>query len=174
MLNNESNLNDTIVSTNKAHVTLTVFRSEDNELEKAKAVVREAYEEIKQELLKDPITLTFEGVRTFPGDTVIYAHPKLEKTDQTKLQKLMRHFIERLTENGFSIPERDKHKQIKPHITIMRIFGNCKMKTIPFATYKDLVRKKFGVEQLGDLQFLSMYKPPSSDGYYHIEEVYKL
>lgn len=124
--------------------------------------------------MQDPLILHFRSIGSFPGEKVVFAHPHLENQVLHRLNNIKLQFVEALSKHNFQIPNNQRVNEIKPHLTLMRIFRRCKMNSIPSHSYQDIVGKTFGNQRMDSLQFLSMSKPVMEDGYYHIEQDYSL
>jgi len=174
IIDHEDELEDSLVPTVKLHVTLLVFRAEEDQLELAKTVIQNVFEKIKNNLIQDPLILNFRGVDSFPGDKVVFAVPQVDSQVLGRLNDLRARFVAALDQEKFDIPQHQRDNTIKPHLTLVKILRRSQLNSIPQNSFKHNKHKIFGAEKMGALQFLSMAKPVMEDGYYYIEQEYPL
>ena len=165
----DNRLKDFITPLETAHVTLNVFRVENDRLEEAKAILQDVFianlEEFKH---KEPIS--FQGLGMF-GKTVLYVKPK---TGLEYLKTAHEVFKAALEKNNFELTG---HGSYNPHVTIFQVRGGgggISLREIPRECGKGMENMEFGSQEVEKIQFLSMSKDKDSSGYYYCEDTYNL
>ena len=166
----ENGLKDFISPLESAHVTLDVFRVETENLEEAKSMFQDVFDQHIQTITREVRkSVTFKGLDMF-GKTVLFAKP-----DQGSdfLQKVHKAFRKALEDAGIEI---HGYKEYNPHLTLLQVKTSKEnqLREIPKACLENMEDVELGSQEVKQIQLLSISKPKDSLGYYHCEDVYNL
>ena len=161
----EPQLQELLVPVAQAHLTLLVFRVEEEQLEKAK----EIFEKIIQEKVamnicnEDSFDVEFEGVGSF-DEKVVFVVPVSGCEILEHLNKVL---YAGFTEFGFVC-----EPMFTPHVTLVKTkFKDGKeIGEIPSGCFEQFKTKYFGVQTIRSVQLLSMKKPKTDEGYFFCEQ----
>ena len=152
----------------KAHITLLVFHVPTERLEEAKEIFRNTINESIVNHLDgaDIFDVTFEGVGSF-GGRVVYAEPQ---NNVHRMKFLNEVFFRAFSEKGFIADSK-----FTPHLTLLKkgYRSRTNLSKIPPEAYEAITDKYFGVQEFSGIQFLSMAKPQTKEGYYFCEEKFE-
>jgi len=162
----DNRLKDFIAPLETAHITLNVFRVENDRLEEAKLVLREAFENHLEEM-KSEETISFKGLGMF-GNTVLFTKPNIGIEFLHRVHNI---FQTALSAHKFDV---GGSRSYNPHLTLMQVKGTSEMKEIPRDSFQDMEDLEFGSQDFQEIQFLSMSKEKDSSGYYYCEDLYNL
>ena len=164
----DNRLKDFITPVETAHVTLNVFRAEEDRLEEAKKILRDTFE-ANLDKFKATESLTFKGLGMF-GTGVLFVKPN---AGVEFLNSAYEVFKAALAKHNFKLSEYDSYN---PHITIFQVSGarESSLNTIPSETFKDIADMEFGCQEVEEIQFLSMSKEKDREGFYYCEDSYTL
>jgi len=166
---NDYRLKDSIVSVQTAHVTIEVFRAEENQLEDLKKILKDALKEYEKNT--EEKNIVFKELGMF-SDKVLYAKPESNE-GETYLHELHKTVRTTLKENGFQIFGHDTYN---PHSTLLhvKVDGQSVLKGIPKSIIDDCKDIELGIQEIKEIQLLSMDKEKDDSGYYHCEDVFKV
>eukprot|EP00092_Neocalanus_flemingeri_P029006 GFUD01031490.1.p1 GENE.GFUD01031490.1~~GFUD01031490.1.p1 ORF type:complete len:201 (+),score=53.30 GFUD01031490.1:69-671(+) len=164
----ENRLKDFIVPLETAHVTLNVFRVENERLEEAKLILQEAFKlHIKTMTVKAKV-VTFKGLDMF-DKSVLFAKPD---AGIEYLQEIHNVFKKALADNNFT--DYGYHT-FNPHLTMFQVKGTREnFKAIPTECLKGMENFELGIQEMKELQLLSIPKAKDGSGYYYCEDLYNL
>ena len=152
----------------KSHITLLVFKAEENR----SVEVHELFKKISKEFsdyLKsketESVEVEFSGLGSF-DKRVLFLHPMTNLELLAKLNSLL---FEAFSDAGFLCDP-----NFNPHLTIAKAGKRKSELGIPTSFIEAYKEKSFGIEAVSKLQLLSMEKPAGSDGYYALELESKL
>ena len=158
-------LKDLLVPVAQAHLTLLVFRVEEEQMEKAKEIFEKVIQEkVAMKLCnKDSFDVEFEGVGSF-DKKVLFVAPVSGREILEHLNKVL---YAGFTESGFVC-----EPMFTPHVTLVKTkFKDGKeIGGIPSGCFEQFKTKHFGVQTIRSVQLLSMKKPKTDEGYFFCEQ----
>jgi len=157
---------DAMVPVQKLHFTLHVMHLKgDEDIEKAQQVLKDCWNEVRQDYIDDPMDLTIEGLGHFKNN-VLFAQIKEEK-HILRLEKLSYLIQTKFAELKIS----GEPRPFKPHMTIAKISRSNKLhkkriRTFPPEMWSGYEETNFGVQHVNSLQLLCMAGEDKLTGYY--------
>ena len=164
LLKVEPQLKDLLVPVAQAHLTLLVFRVEEEQMEKAKEVFEKVIQEKVDMKLwnNDSFYVEFAGVGSF-DNKVLFGAPV---SGREILEHLNKSLYAGFNESGFVC-----ESVFTPHITLVKTkFKDGKATGgIPSGCFEQFKTKYFGIQPIKSVQLLSMKKPKTDEGYFFCE-----
>ena len=170
VVSHDKRLEAALVPLETLHLTLYVIHLKNEQIEKAKTILRQCRTEILKKVLPSgAFTLKFKGLDYFRDgwqpQSVLFVKP-VEEDVIKKLNAVVR---DTFTRQG--IPSTDTRK-FHPHVTVINLSkapnlkkeGISKIPEESFSTCRDL---DFGQEQLSSLHLCSMGPEMAPDGFYN-------
>lgn len=158
----EKTLKETCVPIRKSHVTLAVFKADE---QRSDDIIR-AIQEVTQHY--EEFNLTFEGIGLFKNQ-VVYA--KVHPTEVERHLLPLHDAIMQKLEDLDLISTKTKEEKFDPHLTLLKTSkAKCKsarkwkFKIEDFVHHQQL---KFGSSPINSVQLLSMVRPQTKEGYYY-------
>jgi len=166
---NDYRLKDFIVSLQTAHVTIEVFRAEENQLEDLKKMLKDALKEYEKNT--EQKNIVFKELGMF-SNKVVYAKPESNE-GEIYLHELHKTVRNTLKQNGFQIFGHDTYN---PHSTLLhdKNDGQSQLKGIPKSIIDECKDIELGRQEIKEIQLLSMDKEKDDSGYYHCEDVFQV
>ena len=165
LLKVEPQLKDLLVPVAQAHLTLLVFRVEEEQMEKAKEVFEKVIkEQVDMKLWNnDSFYVEFAGVGSF-DNKVLFGAPV---SGCEFLEHLNKSLYAGFNESGFVC-----ESMFTPHITLVKTKFKDGKQTggIPSGCLEQIKTKYFGIQTVRCIQFLSMKKPKTEEGYFFCEK----
>ena len=165
LLKVEPQLKDLLVPVVQAHITLLVFRVEEEQMEKAKEVFEKVIQEKVDMKLwnNDSFYVEFAGVGSF-DNKVLFGAPV---SGREILEHLNKSLYAGFNESGFVC-----ESVFTPHITLVKTKFKDGKETggIPSGCFEQFKTKYFGVQTIRSVQLLSMKKPKTDEGYFFCEQ----
>ncbi|KAG8223384.1 hypothetical protein J437_LFUL002629 [Ladona fulva] len=154
----------TLIKLITLHITLcTLHLPKNGDIRRAKSALRTLETNMKENLIKDPISLKFKGIGSFKNE-VVFA--KIETGEPlTRFKDLHINLVEALEDEGLIVKDK-----FEPHLTIMkmskdRFLRKKKIFKIPKDLYEEHNEMHFGDQIVKGVQLLKMgYRSP--DEYY--------
>lgn len=167
MYSQEPRIGAALIAIPTLHITVLVLRIDDDDsLQRAKEALSRAYERVKDDLEKTPITMQFQGLDHFRRE-VLYVKTSGEE-ECARLGVVADACLEEFTKAGLDLAG---HKEFKAHLTLVKLSKTDTRKTglkkIREEWYSDFVDVHFGSQRMNSLQLLSMNKPKDERGYYY-------
>ena len=161
LVNIDSDLKDSLVSVKKAHITLLVFRVEEEQMETVRSIFKAV---VMNKMDKDRFDVMFEGIEVFPNHTAVYMVPR---TGVERLVLLNKTLKEAFTIAGFPCEE-----VFTPHVTLakQRFWKGRELREFPSEVLKKYEKKHFGIQTIRGIQLLSMTKQDTNASYYACDE----
>ena len=164
LLKVEPQLKDLLVPVVQAHLTLLVFRVEEEQMEKAKEVFEKVIKEVDMKLWNnDSFYVEFAGVGSF-DNKVLFGAPV---SGREILEHLNKSLYAGFNESGFVC-----ESEFTPHITLVKTKFKDGKQTggIPSGCLEQIKTKYFGIQTVRSVQLLSMKKPKTEEGYFFCEK----
>ena len=165
LLKVEPQLKDLLVPVAQAHLTLLVFRVEEEQMEKAKEVFEKVIQEKVDMKLwnNDSFYVEFAGVGSF-DNKVLFGAPV---SGREILEHLNKSLYAGFNESGFVC-----ESVFTPHITLVKTKFKDGKETggIPSGCFEQFKTKYFGIQTIRSVQLLSMKKPKTEEGYFFCEK----
>ena len=148
-----------------AHVTIDVFQVENERLDEAKIILKNAFSTyMKTVKIEETRYVSFEGLGMF-GTSVLFAKPS---SGRDFLQDIHKMFRQALKNARIKIHGYDAYT---PHLTLLQAPHGS---DIPRACLEGTAGVELGRQEVKQIQLLSILKKKDSVGYYHCEDSYQL
>ncbi len=166
-IESDPTLDDCLVSTRKAHVTLHAFHAGEERVGDLRAAMERAVQLWKRERgAGAKLQLHFRGLDAFREGKVVFANV----SGNEALHSLHRHVTAEIS--GLDLERVRLHPTFRPHLTIIKVAraakeGGGQRERIEEKHYGDFVDADLGRQECRSLQLVSMEKPPDHEtGYY--------
>ncbi|CAM1299161.1 akap7 (predicted) [Pycnogonum litorale] len=174
MIQNEPLLKSAMIPVATFHLTLLVMHLASNEeIQRAGDLLKQCYEEIKEDFLANPVSLEFSGLNHF-NNQVLFAQVKSD-AELARVTMLAHSIHKAFTESKFNL---SGNKEFKPHATLCKLSKDPGLRKkgveqIREETFIKHINDQFGKQTVTGLQLLSMMKRKDTSGYYFTEKEYK-
>lgn len=147
----------------EAHITLNVFKVEEEGLGRVRNLLRSTFQENKA--MNPPSHVVVEGLGGFSA-RVLFAQPV---RGISFLHQLQAAFKETLLQNNITTDTRSYN----PHITLFKADNSSRDFTLDKVLLDQFKGFVFGTETVSEIQLLAMGRDRDTDGYFLCKETYQ-